>query len=105
MPLLVGGGEAADDLHGELDRLAAAAAVRQSRRCAQGVALEQFHHRVGRRRLSVPKSWMARMLGCDSAATACASRSKRASAVGIGGEVPGQDFDRDVAVQPGSRAR
>ena len=40
------------------------------------------------------------MFGCESAATALASRSKRARAVGVVGEAVGEDLDRDVAVEP-----
>ena len=42
----------------------------------------------------------ARMLGCESAATACASRSNRASRSGSVGKERRQDLDRDVAVEP-----
>ena len=42
---------------------------------------------------------MARMFGCDSAATAFASRSNRSRASAIRGEVGGQDLDRDVTIQ------
>ena len=49
---------------------------------------------------SRPKSWIARMLGCESAATAFASRSKRASARGCG-DARRQHLDRHLAVEPG----
>ena len=48
---------------------------------------------------------IARMFGCESAATAFASRSKRAERLGIAGEVRRQHLDRDVAIEPVSRAR
>ena len=39
------------------------------------------------------------MFGCESAATALASRSKRASASAFGGQMGGEDLDRDVPVE------
>ena len=39
------------------------------------------------------------MLGCESAATARASDSKRWRSVGIGRDVRGHHLDRDVAIQ------
>ena len=39
------------------------------------------------------------MLGCESVATALASRSKRARRPGLVCEEVGQDFDRDVTIQ------
>jgi len=46
----------------------------------------------------VPTSYSTRRLGCDSAATALASRSNRDS-LGIGRQVPGQDLDRHLTAQ------
>ena len=42
---------------------------------------------------------MARMFGCERAATARASRSKRASASGRAREIGRQNLDRDIAIQ------
>ena len=49
---------------------------------------------------SRPKSWIARMFGCESAATAFASRSKRASASSSSARRRGEDLDRHLAVEP-----
>ena len=49
---------------------------------------------------SRPTSWMARMLGCDSAATARASRSKRARQSGSRGDGRRKHLDRHLAAQP-----
>ena len=45
------------------------------------------------------------MFGWLSEASSCASRSKRASALGVRGERGGQHLDRDVAVRASCRAR
>ena len=49
---------------------------------------------------ATPSSWIDRMLGCESAATARASVSKRCRIAGIRGDVLGHDLDRDVAREP-----
>ena len=39
--------------------------------------------------------------GCESAAIACASRSKPGAPLGVGGKALGENLDRDVAMEAG----
>ena len=88
-PLLVGGGESLRDL----DRVVDGELLRERagvEPVAQRLARKQLHDRVRNAVRRVPKSWIARMFGCESAATAFASRSKRASMSGFAATVSGR---------------
>jgi hypothetical protein len=54
---------------------------------------------------STPKSWIARMLGCDSAATAFASRSNRTRASGSAARCAGSTLTATSRLSLVSRAR
>ena len=98
-PLLVGGREPLRNLPRDVERTAGgsgpfAMAIRS-------VSPSRSSLTANRTPPSSPTSKSARMLGCESAATARASLAKRASASALAGEPLGQDLDRDVALQPG----
>ena len=93
MPLLVRGRETVRDLDRVVDGLLRRQrAGRQPR--PQRLALEQLHDGIGRPVVPAEVVEIARMLGCESAATALASRSKRARRLGSVGRCGGEHLDR-----------
>ena len=98
MPAVVRRGEPARDLLRVVERLARRDGGRASR--SRSVSPSSSSITAYATPPSRPKSWIARMFGCESAATACASRSNRASASALPAESVRQHLDRDVALEP-----
>ena len=98
-PLVVGGGQAARDLHARISTALRTASGPPVSRLAQGLALEQLRDDVGRALVDadvVDGEDVGDGSGRPAARASCSKRRRRSASPG---ERDGQDLDRDLAPQ------